>query len=198
MIISEAVMEEEYAKEEKTISLGKANLIAVVVMVPVGMVLLVFYYLLYALPDLQKIGVNDYFSSLLMILVGFLFLTVVHEFIHGFVWHFYCKNRWKSIKFGIAVKLLTPYCHCRELLFVWQYRLGTAAPLLLTGILPYLISLICGNFVLMAVSLLMIIGAGGDTAILLLLKNAKPYELISDHPSLCGCIVYHEKEFFTD
>jgi hypothetical protein len=154
--------------------------------------------MLYGIPNLLKDGLQGYLSGILTLLIGFLILTVLHELVHGFVWHLYCRNRWKSIKFGIEVKLLTPYCHCKELLFVWQYRLGTIAPLLITGILPYIISLILGNFILMAVSLLMIIGAGGDAAILLLLKNAKPYELISDHPKLCGCIVYHEKEFFID
>lgn len=192
MVISETLIKEQYTKEDKTISMLKANILAIVIMAPIAIILFFFYTMIRGFPDLLEYGLQGYFNELLMIIIGFLILSVLHELVHGFVWHLYCDKKWKSIQFGIVLKLLTPYCHCKELLNVQQYRLGTIAPLLVTGILPYIISLIFGNFILMAISIFMVIGAGGDVTILLLLMKEKSSAIICDHPSLCGCVLYRE------
>lgn len=185
MIISESDIEEKYRKEDKTISMLKANIYALI-MLPAAAAMFVLYKLVY-----KSVELINQFSEAVILLGCFLLLIVAHEGVHGFVWHLYCKNRWKSIQFG--VNQLTPYCHCKELLFVRQYRLGTIAPLLVTGILPYILALILGNAFWMIISTFMVIGAGGDMMILLLLRKEKPDTIVCDHPTLCGYILYREK-----
>lgn len=193
MSINESVISEHYEREEKTVSMLKANLGAVILTVPVALICFSFYSFFYGTPNILQNGIFGYYYGLMEVTGYFVVFTVLHELIHGFIWHFYCDGGWKSIRFGFIVRLLTPYCHCKEPLLVRQYRRGTIAPLLLTGILPYIISLLLGSTILMFASLLMIVGAGGDMLILLLLSRAQPDELVQDHPRMCGCILYRLK-----
>jgi len=186
MIISEQSIDEKYIKEDKTISILKANIYAVLIMLPAVAAMIFFYTLAN-----NRIDMTARLSETIIFFGCFIMLIVLHEWLHGFTAHFYCENKWKSIQFG--VKQLTPYCHCTELLRIWQYRIVAVVPLILTGILPYGVSLICGNPLLMAISIFMVIGAGGDMMILVLLRKETSNMIVCDHPTLCGCTLYREK-----
>jgi small-conductance mechanosensitive channel len=186
MIISESDIDEKYVKEDKTISMLKANIYAVLIMLPAVAVMFVLYQFVY-----KSVELTAHLSETLIFLGCYLLLIVAHEWLHGLTAHFYCENKWKSIQFG--VKQLTPYCHCKELLKIWQYRKVAITPLIFTGILPYILALIWGSAFWMIISIFMVIGAGGDMMILFLLRKEKPDTVVCDHPTLCGCILYREK-----
>lgn len=114
----------------------------------------------------------------------------MHEFVHGLVWKQFCVNGWKSINFGI--KSFSPYCHCSEILKVRHYRIGTLAPMIVTGIIPFIISMITGNVTLFEVSIFLILSAGGDLAILFTLRNVNKDDYVMDHENLCGCFVFRK------
>jgi hypothetical protein len=82
-------------------------------------------------------------------LVGFIVLIaltgiILHELIHGITWAKYTKDGFKSIRFGVLWKFLTPYCHCKEPLLVKHYIIGDYASYCL-GAFPALLSFITGN-----------------------------------------------------
>lgn len=170
-----------YVHEQKTISGLKANVYGVLLMMPA-------FFLCYAIYVISRGGLGAF--NIWLVLVEILILIILHELVHGAFWGLFCEEGRKSIKFGIILKALTPYCHCEEFLTVRQYRLGSIAPLILTGIVPFVVSLVIGSTGLMYTSLLMIIGGGGDVYVLLMLRKEKRDVLIKDHDSLIGYIVY--------
>lgn len=176
-----------YKSITKTLTILKANLLAFVTAGPIA----VLCYFIYVSRWREgSFGISD----LTLFIIGILVLIVVHELVHGITWAAWCKNRWKSIRFGILVELLTPYCHCMEPLTIKQYIIGALMPLLVVGLVPFTISFIIGNHLLMALSLLMILGAGGDVTMVLLLLKERKDALVLDHPTLCGCVVFKKQE----
>jgi hypothetical protein len=71
-------------------------------------------------------------------LVGFIVLIaltigiILHE-LHGITWAKYTKDGFKSIRFGVLWKFLTPYCHCKEPL-VKHYIIGGIMPAIVLGL----------------------------------------------------------------
>lgn len=178
---------EKYEKAEKTISIAKANAYAIFLMLPLAVMCFIIFV----------ITSNDFLpreESFFRLLLWFLLFTVIllllHEVTHGFFLGIFCERKFKSIKLGVLWKELTPYCHCKEILQINHMRIGYGAPLFTTGLLPFVISLLLGNFALMAASVGMIFGAGGDYSMLLLLFREKKNAMVEDHPSKIGCFVY--------
>ena len=92
--------------------------------------------------------------------------AVVHELLHGLTWAIFCKNGLKSIKYGVHWQMLTPYCHCKEILPVRAYILGGIMPGLVMGTLPTIVGLMLGNIYVFAFGQLFTFAAGGDACTL--------------------------------
>lgn len=83
--------------------------------------------------------------SFVLFLCIVLFGVIVHELIHGITWAIFAKDGFKSIKFGVLWKMITPYCHCKEVLTVRQYSIGGIMPAIILGIIPAIIGIAIGN-----------------------------------------------------
>jgi hypothetical protein len=179
--------EKGYTETHKTMSMAKANIFALLVSGPIAIICYILYFYKWGIEiDVVK---ND----ILIFSVSYILLIIVHEGLHGLTWAYSCKDKWKSIRFGFELKTLTPYCHCMEPLTKNQYILGALTPLLITGIIPYIVCVAIGNYLGMFTSVVMIVAAGGDLAMSLKIIRMNNDTLILDHPTLCGCITY-EKE----
>ncbi len=176
-----------YTVKTKAISMTKANLYALVTGGPLALILFIVYIAKWRSGSLG-------FTKLIILIVGMLALFVLHELVHGATWASFCKNKWKSIRFGIMAEMLTPYCHCMEPLTLNQYIIGALMPLIVTGLIPYIISYIIGSYVLMVLSMVMILGAGGDISAVLMVLGEKNITLLLDHPTLCGCVIFKKPE----
>ncbi len=154
------------------------------------------YVLLYA------VMWNDHFSweaireaipanplTLFAVLLGGIFL---HEGLHGLTWAIFSKNGFRSIRFGFMLKLLAPYCHCKEPLKTPHYILGGLAPGLALGVAPSVYALISGNMSWLLFGILFTVAAGGDFAMMWLLRNIARNRWIKDHPSQLGCYIYED------
>lgn len=182
----ETLEQRGFVPRDKTISMYKANIYALFTL-PVAAV----GYIIFALR--WGWGFAIPVQEMLRLAVCLAAGIVVHEFFHGFVWQFFCDERWKGVRFGVAKELLTPYCHCKEVLTLNQYRLGVIMPCLMTAVIPYTIAYMVGSRWLMILGLVMFIAAGGDLTMLALLKSERNPTLVVDHPNLCGCILYDKK-----
>ena len=89
-MIDKEYLETNYDKVDKTFSLVKANIIGALLVIPFLFLGPMIYYSLVS----EVSQINSVFIFLCFI-VG----IPIHEFIHGFTWHLFCKNKWKSIKF---------------------------------------------------------------------------------------------------
>ncbi|MEK9603615.1 MAG: DUF3267 domain-containing protein, partial [Flavobacteriaceae bacterium] len=130
-----------------------------------------------------------------LLIFGILILGIVlHELIHGITWAKFSKEGFKSIKFGVLWKMLTPYCHCKEALNVRQYIIGAITPAIIMGIVPSIIAIMIGNFELLIFGMFFTMAAGGDFLIINLIRKENSSDLVQDHPSEVGCYIYRKMQ----
>lgn len=180
-------------------STGAANLHLLIFLVPLVIVLVVPYYILW--PDqFSKESIKAYLDAREMMTfmdISIVFLLIIlgaisHELLHGLGWSHYAKTGWKSISFGIVWKYMTPYCHCSEPLLITPYRIGSMLPAIVLGIVPSLVAIAIGNIWLIVFGFFFTLAAGGDFVILWQLRNEKKTCLVKDHPDKIGCIILDE------
>ncbi len=172
-------------KRDVTISFWKANLYAIISVLPIFIILYFLYSFIWEEP-----AILFNYPYWLFYLIG----VVIHELIHGFFAMKFSKQGMKSIKFGFAWKTLTPYCHCKEPLTARDYRIVLLSPLIILGIIPTIIGLIIGHNGIYGFGLLFILAAGGDLIIFWNLRNENKNKLVLDSPDKCGCIIYESEE----
>ncbi|MCX2739920.1 DUF3267 domain-containing protein [Pontibacter anaerobius] len=187
----------QYKETELTLTAAEANVKALVFMLPLLVLYMVPYMLLW--PEqfsygavegfVRNQGVVVLFYPFLMLLV-FVLGAVVHELLHGLTWAIFCKRGVKSISYGVHWRYLTPYCHCQEVLPLHAYILGGVMPGLVMGLMPALAGVATGNLLLFLFGLLFSIAASGDLLVLWMLRHAKSSDLVQDHPDKIGCYVY--------
>ena len=191
---------EDFKKEKLTIDLLKANLYAIFAIIPILIIYgLPFYFLwrntfskvaLKSFINEFSFGIlGGFISILLVITVG----TVLHELIHGITWAKYTENGFKSIRFGIMWRMLTPYCHCVEPLKVKHYILGAIMPTIILGFLPFVFSLVTGNLLWLFFGVFFTMGGVGDFLIINLLRKEKKDDLVLDHPTEAGCYIFRKE-----
>jgi len=193
---------ENYTEKKLTIDLKKANIYSLKILLYSCVVFLIPYIFLW----LYQFSFEHLSSTFKRLIEKYTFLSgfiplfyivlgiVLHELIHGLTFLPFCKNGFKSIKFGFLKQYLTPYCHCKEALKLKYYRIGVLMPAIILGFLPSVWAIVTGNFYLLCFGIFFIMGAAGDFMILMILKNENPEDLVLDHPSEAGCFVYTAKE----
>lgn len=183
---------ENYDKEAKIIDLMKANFLAIKCFAFFTIVFAVPYFLIWGFNLPFQTLKSNYlfaFSPLLVLILG----IIVHELIHGIFFAIYASKGFRSIKFGILWKMLTPYCHCKEPLKIKHYIIALLAPLTLLGILPAVVSLFVGNFSLLVFGIFFSGAAAGDLMIFSLIKKENPEDYVQDHPSEAGYYIFRRK-----
>ncbi|WP_333627558.1 DUF3267 domain-containing protein [Sphingobacterium siyangense] len=184
---------EKYNKEKLTIDLLWANKFGLLILFPIVVVFGLPYYLVWRseldFKDmLGGLGLSGSFYVFGIILLG----IAVHELIHGIAWAIFAKNGFKSMKFGVMWKLLTPYCHCKDALKVKEYIIGAIAPAILLGILPAIVAIFNGSISLLIFGMFFTMAACGDFLIINLIRKENWDDLVEDHPTEAGCYIYRK------
>lgn len=176
-----------YAARDLTVSAVWANLFALILMLPF-VLLFAFWYLWIN----GTLGGGSSVPELLGLLASALALTALHELIHGLVWGCFASGGFRSIEFGVVWAALAPYCTCGETMKKWQYALGSAMPTLILGFGLGVVCIYTGWRTPFLLSLLMILGGGGDFCILLRLLCFRPEgeAIYCDHPYELGLVVF--------
>ena len=184
--ISEEMTQQGYTRHDLTIGIGKANLFAVLLLIPLAVIGYGLYFLVHRSLDFSS-------SHFLLMLVAFLVLIVVHELIHGVCWSIFTPHHFKDVEFGVMRSSLTPYCTCLVPLGKKQYIFGAVMPLLVLGILPMITAIIIGNPDLLFLGILMADGGAGDIMIIrrILGYRSGAKEIVyMDHPTEAGGVVF--------
>lgn len=186
--LSAAMQAEGYVKKDLTISVLKANIGALFVMLPF------MAAAAWAFFCVNSIGTWSLsFISSLLLLPALLLLIVLHELIHGITWGLFAENHFRSIEFGVIWSALTPYCTCSEPMNKRQYMLGGAMPTIVLGGGTALIACLTGQIFWLFISELMILSGGGDFLIILKMFMYRPAgkeTVFVDHPYECGVAVF--------
>lgn len=203
----EKIMEREgrntAVKRSKEVTIGavEANFYALLFIVPILLVFGLPYVLIwhekFSLDNLAAF--MDAWSEWLLLSPLLIFPAmavgvVLHELIHGLTWAVFCKNGYRSIRYGIMWKFLTPYCHCKEPLALRHYLLGAVMPAILLGFIPSAYGVISGSFLWLLYGLTFSIAAGGDFIMIWMLRKESPESMVQDHQDRIGCIVYESQE----
>ncbi|MBK8823555.1 MAG: DUF3267 domain-containing protein [Anaerolineales bacterium] len=170
-------------KKDVSIPMSAATSKSLLIAVPIAVIQILPFFLLHGYPAIPASANMTLYA--LALLLGIL----VHELIHVFAWAFFAKKPLSAFKLGFQWKSLTPYAHCKEPMDIQPYRIGSFAPGLLLGIVPWIISLFSGDVLLFFFGFFYTTAAGGDLLILWIIRNIKPNTLVEDHPTNAGCYV---------
>ncbi|VEG99100.1 Protein of uncharacterised function (DUF3267) [Slackia heliotrinireducens] len=185
--LSDQMVGQGFRRVNLTISIVKANMFAIVFLIPVAIVGMVLFFLV------NKESANFDGIPFLVFILLFLVLVVVHELIHGASWALFTKGHFKDIEFGLMKKYLTPYCTCTVPLEKGQYIFGALMPLVLVGLVPLAAGVISGSFQVLLLGIIMTDAAAGDIMLVweLLRYKTQAAELVCmDHPTQAGCVVF--------
>jgi hypothetical protein len=190
---------DKYKQEELTIDPVKANINAILLTIPIGLLIAAPYYLIwkdkYTLQNIKTyIALNKgWLAYSAPIIIGVMIIGIVlHELIHGITWSRYAKRGFNSIKFGVLWKMITPYCHCKEPLLIRHYIIGGIMPAVVLGFLPSIIAMITGKLFLLIFGLFFTTAAAGDFMIINTLRKENMNDLVQDHPSKIGCYIFRK------
>jgi hypothetical protein len=177
---------------EATVSMVHANLVSLVVLV-VALLLFVLPHRWIWAGDPAVLGGTPTLLSFALIILIFLLAIVMHELLHAIGFMLAGKVPLSSISFGVLWKALAPYAHCHASMTVSAYRVSVALPGVVLGLIPGLLGVVFDSELLALMGALMTGAAGGDLAILLVLRSVPGDALVRDHPSLPGCQILKEK-----
>lgn len=188
--LSDSLIGQGYRRVELTVSIVKANVFAVVLLIP----LLIAGGGLFFLRNQSMSGGLGKMNPLLFAALFFA-MIVVHELIHGLSWSLFAENHWKDIEFGFMKQYLTPYCTCGVPLRKGAYIFGALMPLILLGILPMIAGILWGHFGLLLLGIIMADSAAGDILIVWkILRYRSDAETIVyiDHPTQAGGVIFEK------
>ena len=188
--LSDHLIQQGCRRVELTVTIVKANVFAVVLLIPLLIVGIGLFFLLNH--DLS--GGLGMMNPILFLALLFA-LIVVHELIHGLSWSLFAKHHWKDIEFGFMKQYLTPYCTCGVPLKKGAYIFGALMPLVLLGILPMIAGILTGAFGVLLMGIIMADSAAGDILIVWkILRYRSEAETIVyiDHPTQAGGVIFEK------
>ena len=171
-----------YETELRTIGMLKANIFALVVLALLGLLGLAAMYAIWGGFSLGKP-----WSGMLFI-IGIWVGIVVHELIHGLTWMWVTHSSFRHLRFGLLHG--GAYCHIDVPMNKRKYVVGALMPLLLLGIVPFLLSFVTNSLWMMLFGVIFIACAMGDVLIVWAIRYDSADTLIYDHPTEPGCVVY--------
>ncbi|MCE7041420.1 DUF3267 domain-containing protein [Dyadobacter sp. CY312] len=175
---------------ELTEKSGTVQLYGFVVSIALYLVLLTPFEKLYG----KTAGIGDKPALVWIgVLSVFLLGIGIHELIHYLTAIWYGRISLTDVKLGIKWKTLTPYFHSKVPVLAKKYRVITVMPLVVMGIVPYIISMLIGNGWVLAFGIVFILTAFGDLFILWLMRHVPGDQLVQDHPDKIGLIVLSEE-----
>lgn len=172
--------------KDRSISVWKAQVLGVVLMVPVLFVCVGPYLFIWGEGALDGALDGIHSGALISTFIGGI---VLHEILHGIGWALAGGKRWREISFGFKLKSLTPYATVDGLLEAWAYRVGSALPGVILGLAPWAISLFVGHAGLHLFGVVFTVVAVGDAVVLWLLRDVPNTICVQDHPERVGCML---------
>jgi len=146
-----------------------------------------FLYILFGSKD-------SFLASSTFIIVVFLILAILHEFLHAIGFILFSDVGWKDIKFGIIWKGLMPYVYSKVPISKSAYRIAILLPGTTLGIVPLVCGMIFTNVLIAFVGAVMTGVSGGDLLIIWMLRSIPSERKILDHPSECGFILINNND----
>ena len=176
-------------KVDHSISMLKANLYSLPLLIVLIVLLTGPFLLIWSKQQLISSFPIIYLNLALFIPV-LIIGAILHEVLHILSFLIIGRVSAENVKLGFQWRSLIPYAHCKIPVKASLYRISLLMPALVMGIIPWFIALITGNGWLLVYAVIFTIVSGGDILTILIIRKAKPNQLVQDHPHNCGCWVY--------
>ena len=188
--LSAQMIEQGYRRVELTVSIVKANVFAIVLLIPL-------FIIGFGLFFLRNRTFSGRFTpaAMLLLLLAFLALIVIHELIHGAGWAIFAEHGFRDIEFGFMKQYLTPYCTCLVPLTKGQYVFGALLPCVLLGVAPMVAAILIGSLPLLFLGIVMTDSAAGDILIVwkILRYGSEGKQIVyMDHPTQAGGVIFEK------
>lgn len=193
--IRQEMREDGYNEQKLLIDMKLASALALFLFVLLILGLIYFYMKSNNLEVFSTSKAMELINKLVFFWGLYFLLIIAHELIHGITWAIFAERGFKSIEFGIMWHYGAVYCTCREALPKGAYIIGALMPLILLGIVPFIVGLSLGSFMLALLGIFLIVGAVGDMMIAHKLTRYKCNSddfYIFDHPTEPGCVVFEK------
>jgi len=131
--------------------------------------------------------------GLFLFIVGYIVFIVLHEIAHlvGFV--LFAKVPWRSLDYGVNLKMGIAYATTSEPVRNKAMRKVLVLPFWMTGVLPAVIAIAINSPLLALIGAWLIAGAAGDFAMIKELRNVHDDAWIKDDPELPKLYVFEQK-----
>lgn len=188
--LSAQMIEQGYRRVELTVSIVKANVFAIVLLIPL-------FIIGFGLFFLRNRTFSGSFTpaTMLLLLLAFLALIVIHELTHGAGWAIFAEHGSRDIEFGFMKQYLTPYCTCLVPLTKGQYIFGALLPCVLLGVVPMIAAILLGSLPLLFLGIVMTDSAAGDMLIVwkILRYGSEGKQIVyMDHPTQAGGVIFEK------
>jgi len=138
----------------------------------------------------QDFGFSFSWLHFALFLLGYMILIVLHEVSHLLGFMIFAKVPWRSLEYGMNLKLGIAYATTNELVQNKAMKRVLILPFWLTGVLPAIIGLVINHSLLVLLGAWLIAGAVGDFAMYKELRKFSNDTLIKDDPELPKLYVY--------
>ncbi len=138
----------------------------------------------------QELSFSISWFHLIFFIIGYIILIFLHEVSHliGFV--IFGRVPWRSLEYGLNLKLGIAYATTNELVQNRSMKQVLLLPFWLTGVLPTIIGLMINHSILVLLGAWLIAGAVGDFAMYKELRKVSDDAWIKDDPELPKLYVY--------
>ncbi|MFX3674339.1 MAG: DUF3267 domain-containing protein [Paenisporosarcina sp.] len=138
----------------------------------------------------QEFSFDFSFFSFVLFIIGYILLIILHEISHLIGFLLFAKVSWRSLEYGMNLKLGIAYATTNELVQNKAMRRVLILPFWLTGVLPSIIGIMINHSILVLLGAWLIAGATGDFAMYKELRRLPNDALVKDDPELPKLYVY--------
>lgn len=181
----------DYKKELKIFNLNKIALLSILLFALCFAVGALVNLLAFRRPLLLTDKVYwDIIITLAIMAVG----VIAHEGLHALGAMIFGKCKKENISFGFIPRQLMFYCHAEAPMKASAYKTMLLLPVIITGFIPFVLSVCLGNIFLVVAFAMLISGGAGDLIMAASLRKIPASALLLDHPKAPAYYLLYESD----
>lgn len=177
---------EGYSEKESTIAKVPANVLSIVLVLPLVAIIGVPYVMRNGLaPTSKAAGL----LAVILCLVVLIAELMAREGIRTLTWGLIAPGGFSVPKIGFAELRMTPYCYCGKPIPRSIYIIGSFMPTIILGIVQGIVAIMTGSLFIFFLAIIMIFAGGRDNMICFLMiryRKSSSTLLVMDHPTKTG------------
>lgn len=130
--------------------------------------------------------INFYRRNALLFILCIFLSIIIHELIHYISFILIGKVTFKDVTMGFDKKHFCFYTDCFEYIRAIEYIWVLACPMIILGLIPYIVGLLSSNIYISSIGLFMTLGSSGDLMLIYLIRKLSFNTKIKTHDKYFG------------